>query len=212
MTDDEYHWRTSSKVQYLAWKALPFASPRRWRLTGCAFLRQCLRGSDDGVLLSAAEASERFADGGCTAADLDRHFEAVRHLDRGAVTAAQEHTRRLALEVVRPDAERPNTDYIEGVLQVVRDRAGRAELCEVVRDLFGNPFRPVAFDSVWRTPVPVALAARMYEARDFGPMPILADALQDAGCDNEDVLSHCRDPRATHVRGCWVVDGVLGRV
>lgn len=50
----------------------------------------------------------------------------------------------------------------------------------------------------------------MYNSRDFGAMPILADALQDAGCDNEEVLSHCRDAGATHFRGCWVVDGVLG--
>jgi hypothetical protein len=42
-------------------------------------------------------------------------------------------------------------------------------------------------------------------------MPILADALQDAGCDNEDILNHCRDPKQVHVRGCWVVDLVLGK-
>ena len=51
----------------------------------------------------------------------------------------------------------------------------------------------------------------MYEAREFGAMPILADALQDAGCDNEDILSLCRDTSLTHVRGCWVVDLVLGK-
>jgi hypothetical protein len=45
--------------------------------------------------------------------------------------------------------------------------------------------------------------------RDFSAMPILADALQDAGCDNDDVLNHCRGA-GPHVRGCWVVDGVLG--
>jgi hypothetical protein len=42
-------------------------------------------------------------------------------------------------------------------------------------------------------------------------MPILADALQDAGCENADILDHCRDAKATHVRGCWVVDLVLGK-
>ena len=42
-------------------------------------------------------------------------------------------------------------------------------------------------------------------------MLILADALQDAGCDNTDILDHCRDPQATHVHGCWVVDLVLGK-
>ena len=56
----------------------------------------------------------------------------------------------------------------------------------------------------------VALARQMYESRDFSAMPILADALQDAGCDNEDILSHCRSD-GPHVRGCWVVDLVLGK-
>jgi hypothetical protein len=52
----------------------------------------------------------------------------------------------------------------------------------------------------------------MYDSEQFGAMPILADALQDAGCDNAKVLAHCRDPKATHVRGCWVLDTVLGKV
>jgi hypothetical protein len=51
---------------------------------------------------------------------------------------------------------------------------------------------------------------RLYESRDFSAMPILADALQDAGCDCDDVLAHCRGP-GPHVRGCWVVDLVLGK-
>ena len=62
-----------------------------------------------------------------------------------------------------------------------------------------------------RTSAAVQLAAQMYEARDFAAMPILADALQDAGCDQPDILAHCRDPQAVHVRGCWVVDLVLGK-
>jgi hypothetical protein len=49
----------------------------------------------------------------------------------------------------------------------------------------------------------------MYGSRDFGAMPILADALQDAECDNAAILDHCRGP-GPHVRGCWVVDLVLG--
>lgn len=81
----------------------------------------------------------------------------------------------------------------------------------IVREIVGNPFRPVTFESHWRTTDALAIARGMYESRDFGAMPILADALQDAGCDSADVLSHCRDPRATHVRGCWVVDLVLGK-
>jgi hypothetical protein len=81
----------------------------------------------------------------------------------------------------------------------------------LLRDIFGNPFRPVTFDAAWRTSTAVALANQMYESRDFGAMPILADALQDAGCTSEDVLNHCRDAKQVHVRGCWVVDLVLGK-
>ena len=84
-------------------------------------------------------------------------------------------------------------------------------LCEFVREVFGNPFRHVELDPAWLTSTVTALAAGMYESRDFSAMPILADALQDAGCENADVLGHCRDPNATHVRGCWVVDLVLGK-
>ena len=88
--------------------------------------------------------------------------------------------------------------------------AGNDARRAIMRDIFGNPFRPAAFDPAWRTSTAVALASQMYESRDFGAMPILADALQDAGCDSEDVLGHCRGP-GPHVRGCWVVDLVLGK-
>lgn len=77
-----------------------------------------------------------------------------------------------------------------------------------LRDLFGNPFRPVAFNSDWRTDTVVALARQVYGAYEFGAMPILADALQDAGCDSDDILNHCRSD-GPHVRGCWVCDLVL---
>ncbi|MBP3959984.1 hypothetical protein J8F10_32485 [Gemmata sp. G18] len=79
-----------------------------------------------------------------------------------------------------------------------------------MRELFGNPFRPVALVPVWLTSTVRALAEGIYQERAFDRMPILADALQDAGCDNEDILTHCRQP-GEHVRGCWVVDLVLGK-
>ena len=82
---------------------------------------------------------------------------------------------------------------------------------DLLRDVIGNSFRPVTFDPGWRTDTVVALARQMYESREFEAMPILADALQDAGCDSDDILNHCRGP-GPHVRGCWVVDLVLGKV
>ncbi|MBA4189530.1 MAG: hypothetical protein C0467_16205 [Planctomycetaceae bacterium] len=73
-----------------------------------------------------------------------------------------------------------------------------------------NPLRPITFDPAWLTSTVVAIAQGMYESRDFSAMQILADALQDACCENEDILTHCRG-NGPHVRGCWVVDLVLGK-
>jgi hypothetical protein len=80
----------------------------------------------------------------------------------------------------------------------------------LVRDIFGNPFRPIAIDPRWLTSNVVDLANVIYVDRNFDKMPILADALMDAGCDNEDMLSHCRSD-GPHVRGCWIVDLLLGK-
>ena len=76
--------------------------------------------------------------------------------------------------------------------------------------VFSNPLRWITINPSWLTPTVLAIAQQMYDTRDFGAMPILADALQDAGCDNDDILNHCRGP-GPHVRGCWVVDLVLGK-
>ena len=76
--------------------------------------------------------------------------------------------------------------------------------------IFGNPFRPVAADPGWLTPTAVAIAESIYKERAFDRLPILADALEEAGCADADVLLHCREP-GEHVRGCWVVDLVLGK-
>ncbi len=86
-----------------------------------------------------------------------------------------------------------------------RDESEWAVKVKLLRDIFGNPFRPVAFKDEWRTSTVVALSDQMYRSRDFSAMPILADALEDAGCDNPDVLDHCHGD-GPHVRGCWVVD------
>jgi hypothetical protein len=88
-------------------------------------------------------------------------------------------------------------------------RAAAAALCGIYRDVIAYPWEPVAFDPAWRTSTAVALAKGMSESRDFGALPILADALQDAGCEEPNVLDHCRGG-GTHVRGCWVVEAVLG--
>jgi hypothetical protein len=83
-------------------------------------------------------------------------------------------------------------------------------LADLLRCIFGNPFRPVSLDPSWLTSTVVAIAAGIYADRAFDRLPILADALEDAGCDHAGILAHCRgtDP---HARGCWVVDLLLGK-
>jgi hypothetical protein len=80
----------------------------------------------------------------------------------------------------------------------------------LIRCVFGNPFRAAACDLRRQTPDVVALARQAYESRDFSALPILADALEDAGCTDTTILDHCRSG-GPHVRGCWVVDRVLGK-
>jgi hypothetical protein len=91
-----------------------------------------------------------------------------------------------------------------------RHRAVRASQSECLRDLFGSSFYLVAFDASWRSATAVNLAGRMYDTGEFDAMPVLADALQDAGCEVSAVRDHCHGP-GRHFRGCWVVDLVLGR-
>jgi hypothetical protein len=92
-----------------------------------------------------------------------------------------------------------------------------AAYCDLFRDVHGNPFRRVALDRAWRTPTVTGLATAAYDncilpagTLDLDRLAVLADSLEDAGCDNADLLSHLRGS-GPHVRGCWVVDLLLGK-
>jgi hypothetical protein len=91
-----------------------------------------------------------------------------------------------------------------------RIEAERGAQAMLLRDIFGNPFRPVVLDPSWRKPNVTKLAKSVYDKRAFDRLPVLADALVKAGCENADILHHCRQGRE-HVRGCWVVDVLLGK-
>jgi hypothetical protein len=77
----------------------------------------------------------------------------------------------------------------------------------LLRCVFANPLRPVTFEARWRTADVMGLARGIYEEREFDRLPLLGDALMDAGCQDEQVLGHCQSEG--RVRGCWVVDLVL---
>jgi hypothetical protein len=82
--------------------------------------------------------------------------------------------------------------------------------CHAIRDIFGNPFQPLALDPSWVTPAVAGLARAVYDGRAFHRMPELADALESSGCTDMQILAHCRG-QGPHVRGCWLVDLLLGK-
>jgi hypothetical protein len=87
------------------------------------------------------------------------------------------------------------------------------EAVELLREIFGNPFRPVSVDPHWldwNEHAAARMVRAIFDKRRFRDLPLLADILEEAGCDDAHVLEHCRTP-VVHVRGCWVVDVLLGR-
>lgn len=100
------------------------------------------------------------------------------------------------------------------VLQLtVNDQPNRSALeqADVLREVVANPFLEIAFDPRWRSETVLGIAASIDEASAWDRLPILADAMQDAGCEVPAILDHCRDPQGVHRRGCWVLDGILDR-
>jgi hypothetical protein len=218
---------------------------RRLRLFGVACCRRVPQWTDDERLAAGLTAAEAFADGRLTAAELESARQPIEERYR-AFLADRPRGRilkRLRVELLAlgsclhtmyPEQPYHAAQAANSCLDW-RDLLGDEVLAELrelfprlLRDIYGNPFRPVAFSPSWRTDTAVTLARQMYESRDFSAMPILADALQDAGCDSAEILTHCREtgegslPRRrrgaspsvqkqTHVRGCWVVDLVLGK-
>jgi hypothetical protein len=84
---------------------------------------------------------------------------------------------------------------------------------DLLREMLGNPFRPKCAEPAWLawgSGTVVRLAETIYHDRAFDRLPVLADALEDAGCQDADILGHCRQP-GPHVRGCWAVDLLTGR-
>ena len=91
----------------------------------------------------------------------------------------------------------------------------RSAQCRLLRCIFGNPFRPLPpLDPAWLAwygGSVVRLARAIYDERKFEWMPVLADALEEAGCHDRDILGHCREQGGVHARGCWLLDLLLNK-
>jgi hypothetical protein len=173
-------------------------------------------------LRNVMRVAEEYADGKVTSDELDDAFWAA---DRSLFVDSGQPFRDLALRereggladvwkkvidnlyAAAGDCYDLTADQLEEWNAIgVRERRAQADL---LRDIF-NPFHPDALDPRWVTSDVLGLAQGIYDDRMFDRLPILADALTDAGCNDEAILSHCRSD-GPHVRGCWTVDLVLGK-
>ncbi len=172
---------------------------------------------------NALSCAERFADRNATSRERREQYARINGcadeftpelavqsaLSRHAFNCAQDTSSWAALATgFAADSAAVNVYHFQFGLET--RNAEFVQQSNLLRDIFGNPFRPVAADPAWLTPTVQSIAAAIYEDRAFDRLPILADALEEAGCTDADMLLHCRQP-ADHVRGCWVVDLVLGK-
>ncbi len=201
MTEKE--WRTCGAPDTLLKAYWPRASVREKRLFGVACCRCALHlFRDTDRCRAAVDAAERFAEGDATPEELSAAVTGL--FWNGCITGTCD-----------PDPNRSRWVW-EGAVDTLYHAGAKwhAQLdiiCNLIRDIFPNPFHPVSLDPAWLTTDVLLLARGIYDERAFDRMPILADALQDGGCGDEEVLNHCRDTNRAHVRGCWVLDLILGK-
>lgn len=213
----EAEWLAETDARFLLESPGARPSERQRRLFAVACCRHKWKHLTDERARRAVERVEAFADGG-TRGDLDfaAQLAGAAFLAARAAQGGRGVQTRLAAAVLAASQSPLN------LWGVVTNTAGQpvgsrravehdtAEQLRFARDILGNPFHRIEFDPAWRTSDALALARGIYDERAFDRTPILADALQDVGCDADNLLSHFRDPHATHVRGCWALDLVLG--
>jgi hypothetical protein len=200
----EAEWLTCNDPRPILESVRDRASARKLRLFAVALYRY-LSGSN-GVV----DVAERHADGTTSAMEMrDAGAEALWHSSnwyRQMGTGEVDAIRARYSAVIAPRS----IEAAELIVEAAGD-GGAAAACDLLRDIFGNPSRRVAVDAAWlswRDGTIPKLAEAIYEDRAFDRLPILADALEDAGCTDADLLHHCRGP-GPHIRGCWVVDLLL---
>jgi hypothetical protein len=222
---DERAWLTTTMPLPMLLDRVQVASARKWRLLLCACLRAVWDELPEKLFRAAVEIAEDLADGHASPRNLVAvrtnlavariHAERTSDVDQLQWTdfcrhALAEHPHAQPLRL--PPLDRGSTFHIE----MHEDHSLATHdprQCAVIRDLFGNPYRPFVLDDdllSGRLNAVHDVAREIYEQRNFKLMPVLADALEDAGCDEEGVLAHCRDS-LEHFRGCWLMDALLGK-
>ena len=230
----EAEWLTCTDPSLMLGFVKGNTSDRKLRLFACASCYFICHHLLDDNGRRALEVAEQYADGltgederslavqqatrGVTVEDMGDRWEARYHAWTAAGACSQidafdaaiwSHKQTVSSAVTEADPFLPDDGPLSPVAAFTK-QATRSQLCNLLRDIFGNPLRRYELNSHWLTLKVTDLATAVYDARAFERMRLLADTLIDAGCDNKDVLEHCRSP-GIHARGCWVVDLLLGK-
>ena len=235
----EYDWLTCTSaydmLDYL--HRLGKTSSRKSRLVGCAFCRRFWYLFED-ELRQAVNVAEQHADGLVQEEEVKAAREALWNPE-GVFIGLEDDTIEdsvawAARGVLMPDGRAGLFTVLQSLHYTIQmEWAGDHKLwveipgtkisaafdeewsyqCGIIREIFGNPCRPVMIDPVWLTwnrGAIAKLARSIYDDGAFDTLPILADALEEAGCLDGSMLSHCRLGK-DHVPGCWVIDLLLGK-
>jgi hypothetical protein len=223
MTEDQ--WLTCAEPELMLGFLRNKASERKLRLFAVTCCRRVWHLLKHKQSRKAVQIAERYADGRAGEEEMNAAYR--RSWNAGYYAHSPAHTaaggaanyaagpvdaataahvaHRAAYAWSRTDATAGTPEDAEEV-----EIAESGRQCDLLRCIFGNPFRPVPLDPSWLTPQAVAIARAVYEEGCWDDLPLLADALEEAGCTSAELLVHLRsaDP---HVRGCWALDLVLGK-
>ena len=203
------------------------ASDRKLRLFAVACCRRIWHLMTDERSRRAVKVAERYADGMATntqrrAAALAAAAVGGKHggaasfaVSVPAHDAAERALEHAALSIGYASTKIMDTQWGDNraYFAAVTEASAGEHIAQIplLHDIFGPLlFRPVALDPSWLTSSVKQLAEATYEEKIFHRMPILGDALEEAGCTDAGILNHCRQP-GKHVKGCWVVDLLLGK-
>jgi hypothetical protein len=202
MTEEQ--WQTASEphamLEFL--QSSGRTSQRKHRLFAVACSRR-IWGWIDALGRTAVDAAENFADGLTGPEEL----RATRLACQGAGGQAAWYA-----AATNPTIAARNAARSAQAGAAIRGAEAEEILAQtaLLREIFGNPFRPVTINPPWLTLKVKTLAQCIYDDRAFDHLTSLAATLEEAGCNDTEILEHCRVP-GSHVRGCWVVDLVLGK-
>jgi hypothetical protein len=224
MTEGEWLACTDPKKMLRVLRGKHKASDRKLRLVACGCCRRIWEDLTLKPLRLAIEAAEQYADLSATDQELEAvHQKSVSALARslhrnvGKGRADTTYATKMRRMGIAANAAYPAPFQIKLLHGLGEDEFLRVFSPVLLRCVVGNPFRPVSINPAWFNPTVSNLATAAYEERimpsgelDPDRLAVLSDALEEAGCDNTDILNHLRSP-GPHVRGCWAVDLLLGK-